>query len=260
MSYRKHPDIRWDPHLKEWFCSTCGRTSDHTIFDDARLEIEHFECDFPSDKTEATTRTSIEESAVSLNELLTELRLCPAVGVAILDDQLRFREVNSALAQMNGVPEAQHLGKTIPDVLGDFQRQVSPLIREVLASGRPLLHCSLSGTLPTRREIGYWVGHYLPLNDISGRIAQVGAVILEVTHLRKVERLLAPFSERDAKADSTLEAVERDYIVHVLKKVNGKIAGTDGAAAKLGMKRTTLQSRLYKLGINVRDYRSPLGE
>ena len=71
---------------------------------------------------------------------------------------------------------------------------------------------------------------------------------------RTVEHLIAPFAGREAEVDQTLEAVERDYIIHVLKKVHGKIAGRDGAAAKLGMKRTTLQSRLSKLGIRPCDY------
>ena len=199
-------------------------------------------------------RSSFEASAVSAEELLAELRLCPGVGVAILDDQLRFQAVNSTLAQINGIPEIQHLEKTLSEVLGDIGHQVSPLARQVMASGQPLLHCDLSGNLPTRRETGYWVGHYFPLKDWSGRIVRVGAVVLEVTHVRKVERLIAPFARKEVGGDPTLEAVERDYIVHVLKKVNGKIAGPDGAAAKLGMKRTTLQSRLSKLGISARDY------
>jgi len=202
----------------------------------------------------ASSRSSFEECAVSVEALLAELRLCPGVGVAILDDQLRFQAVNSALAQINGIPDIQHLGKTLAEVLGDVEHQVSPLAREVMASGRPLLRCELSGTLPTRRETGFWVGHYFPLKDWSGRIVRIGAVVLEVTHERKVERLIAPFARREAEVDSTLEAVERDYIIHVLKKVNGKIAGRDGAAAKLGMKRTTLQSRLSKLGISARDF------
>jgi transcriptional regulator with PAS, ATPase and Fis domain len=201
------------------------------------------------------SRRTFEECAVAIDELLAELQLCPGVGFAILDDQLRFQAVNQALAQMNGIPEIQHLGKTLADVLGDFEHQVSPLVREVLASRRPLLHCDLSGTLPTRRETGYWVGHYFPLTDCSGSIAKLGAVVLEVTTQRKVEDLLARFTSTGTAVDPTLEAVERDYIIHVLKKVNGKVAGRDGAAAKLGMKRTTLQSRLYKLGINVRDYK-----
>lgn len=203
----------------------------------------------------ASSRSSFEECAVSVEALLAELRLCPGVGVAILDDQLRFHAVNSALAQINGIPDIQHLGKTLAEVLGDVEHHVSPLARQVMVSGCPLLHCDLSGTLPTRRETGYWVGHYFPLKDWSGRIERIGAVVLKVTHERKVERLIAPFARRKAEVDLTLEAVERDYIIHILKKVKGKMAGQDGAAAKLGMKRTTLQSRLSKLGISARDYR-----
>jgi PAS domain-containing protein len=202
----------------------------------------------------ASSQRSSEEYAVSVEGLLAELQLCPGVGVAILDDQLRFQAINSALAHMNGLPDIQHLGKTLADVLGDFEHQVSPLAREVLASGRPLLHCDLSGKLPTRCETGYWIGHYFPLKDWSGRVARVGAIVLEVTLERTVEHLIAPFAGREAEVDQTLEAVERDYIIHVLNKVHGKIAGRDGAAAKLGMKRTTLQSRLSKLGIRACDY------
>ena len=204
--------------------------------------------------TGASSQSSFEECALSAEGVLAELKLCPGVGVAILDDQLRFQAVNSALAHINGLPDIKHLGKTLSDVLGDFEHQVSPLAREVLASGRPLLHCDLSGRLPSRSETGYWIGHYLPLKDWSGCIARVGAIVIEVTHEHKVERLIAPFAGTDAEVDQTLEAVERDYIIHVLKKVHGKIAGRDGAAAKLGMKRTTLQSRLSKLGISARDY------
>ena len=202
----------------------------------------------------ATSRSSFEKCAVTVEGLLAELGLCPGVGVAILDDQLRFQAVNSTLAQINGIPDIQHLGKTLAEILGDIEHQITPLAREVMASGRPLLHCDLSGTLPTRCETGYWVGHYFPLKEGSGSIVRVGAVVLEVSHERKVERLIAPFAGREEEINPTLEAVERDYIIHVLKKVNGRIAGRDGAAAKLGMKRTTLQSRLSKLGISARDY------
>jgi transcriptional regulator with PAS, ATPase and Fis domain len=203
----------------------------------------------------ASSWNHLEECAVNAEELFTEIQLCPGVGVAILDDQLRFLTVNPALAQINGVAEAQHLGKTIADVLGDFAHQVSPLVRQVLASGRSLLNCDLSGTLPTRCEKGYWVAHYFPIRRSSGRVAELGAVVLDVSHQRKVERLLASFTgNARIEVDRSLEAVERDYIVHILRKVNGKVAGPGGAAAKLGMKRTTLQSRLYKLGINARDY------
>ena len=50
----------------------------------------------------------------------------------------------------------------------------------------------------------------------------------------------------------TLEDVEREYIVAVLRETNWVVAGSDGAAARLGLKRTTLFSKMRKLGIQRR--------
>src|SRR6266705_3563460 len=47
----------------------------------------------------------------------------------------------------------------------------------------------------------------------------------------------------------TLEHAEREHIVRALGETNWVIGGPTGAAARLGMKRTTLQSRMRKLGI-----------
>jgi formate hydrogenlyase transcriptional activator len=46
-----------------------------------------------------------------------------------------------------------------------------------------------------------------------------------------------------------LDAAEREHIRHVLQAANWQVGGPNGAAAKLGMKRTTLQSKMAKLGI-----------
>lgn len=47
----------------------------------------------------------------------------------------------------------------------------------------------------------------------------------------------------------TLETAEREHILRALEETNWVIGGPHGAAAKLGLKRTTLQSRMQKLGI-----------
>ena len=193
----------------------------------------------------------VEERTLATKKLFARLRFVPGVGLAILDEQLRFRSVNSALAEINGLPVARHLGQTLSAVLGGFAHQVSPLANHVLATGRPLLNCNLAGILPTRSEVGYWIGHYLPVSDSA-----IAAVVLEVTNQHKVEHLLASMRvDQETELDRTLEAVERDYIIHILKKARGRVSGKTGAAIRLGMKRTTLQSRLYKLGINARDYK-----
>jgi len=46
-----------------------------------------------------------------------------------------------------------------------------------------------------------------------------------------------------------LEDVEREHVLSVLEQTGWRVAGLGGAAARLGLKRTTLQSRMKKLGI-----------
>lgn len=50
--------------------------------------------------------------------------------------------------------------------------------------------------------------------------------------------------------EATLEAAERKHILNALRETNWVIGGPSGAAARLGMKRTTLQSKIQKLGIS----------
>jgi formate hydrogenlyase transcriptional activator len=56
--------------------------------------------------------------------------------------------------------------------------------------------------------------------------------------------------ETPASSPVTLEAAEREHILRALNDTNWVIAGPGGAAARLGMKRTTLQSRMAKLGVS----------
>jgi formate hydrogenlyase transcriptional activator len=48
---------------------------------------------------------------------------------------------------------------------------------------------------------------------------------------------------------TTLEDAEREHIRQALQEANWQVGGSSGAAARLGMKRTTLQSKMAKLGI-----------
>ena len=45
---------------------------------------------------------------------------------------------------------------------------------------------------------------------------------------------------------------EQDRIVRILRETKGRVGGSDGAAARLGLKRTTLLTRMKKLGIDPR--------
>ena len=59
----------------------------------------------------------------------------------------------------------------------------------------------------------------------------------------------------DLAENATLHEAEREHILKALRESKGQIGGPDGAAARLGLKRTTLNSKMKKLGIERSDYR-----
>jgi formate hydrogenlyase transcriptional activator len=64
------------------------------------------------------------------------------------------------------------------------------------------------------------------------------------------EEVLRPVSE----ADGTLRDREREHIIEILRQTRGALSGPTGAAARLGLKRTTLQYKMQRLGISRTDY------
>jgi len=63
---------------------------------------------------------------------------------------------------------------------------------------------------------------------------------------------LKPLTTGGKSVDETLEATEREHILQALRESHGQIGGPRGAAMRLGLKRTTLQSKMKHLGINPR--------
>jgi formate hydrogenlyase transcriptional activator len=57
-----------------------------------------------------------------------------------------------------------------------------------------------------------------------------------------------------ADSDGTLRDREREHIVEILRQTRGALSGPSGAAARLGLKRTTLQYKMQRLGISRTDY------
>jgi len=59
------------------------------------------------------------------------------------------------------------------------------------------------------------------------------------------------------QSDHTLNSAERAHIIRILRETKGVLSGPDGAAHRLGLKRTTLQSKMQRLKITRRDYTDP---
>jgi transcriptional regulator with GAF, ATPase, and Fis domain len=97
--------------------------------------------------------------------------------------------------------------------------------------------------------------------DWPGNIRELENFMERCVILSKGPALWAPLSELQVPTESaaerddvSLEAAEREHILRVLRVAKGMIGGPDGAATRLGLKRTTLNSKLKKLRIKRQDY------
>jgi DNA-binding CsgD family transcriptional regulator len=129
-------------------------------------------------------------------DLLPALFQSSTVGVAICDRQLRFRAINHALASMNGLPAAAHLGKAIQAVLGNAAAKVLHALEQVLATGQPLTNIELKAKLPTRDAPGHWNASYFPIKNRAGEVQHVGAIVLELTKGKELDSALLRLSNK----------------------------------------------------------------
>ncbi len=87
-----------------------------------------------------------------------------------------------------------------------------------------------------------WPGNVRELRNVIERamISSSGkTLIVEMPQIASLEK----------SEDRNLEDMERNHILDVLAKTGWRITGSGGAAEILGLRRTTLQSRMKKLGI-----------
>jgi formate hydrogenlyase transcriptional activator len=93
----------------------------------------------------------------------------------------------------------------------------------------------------------HWPGNIRELENFIER-----SVIL--THGSALQAPIAELTNngKSTPVSGTREANERDEMVRVLRITNGRVAGPDGAAVRMGLKRTTLIARMKKLGVDPR--------
>ena len=97
----------------------------------------------------------------------------------------------------------------------------------------------------------HWPGNIRELENFIERavILSRGSSLDAPLGELKQRAVESPAADDPPPPTTTLEDAEREHIIRVLKQTNWLVGGASGAAAKLGMKRTTLQSKMTKLGI-----------
>jgi PAS domain S-box-containing protein len=99
-----------------------------------------------------------------------------------------------------------------------------------------------------------WPGNVRELENFLERAVILSRGPVLRVPLAELEIMEEEEEDAAAAANPTLQAAERDHILRALREAKGIIGGPGGAAERLGLKRTTLNSKMKKLSIERGDY------
>jgi PAS domain S-box-containing protein len=132
-------------------------------------------------------------------------------GLALLDRDLRYIRINETLAEMNGLPAGEHIGRTVREVVPGMADAVEPIFRQVLATGRPVLNVEVSGETPRQPGVPrQWLESFFPMKGEDGVAQGVGAIVVEITELKSAELAL---DESRQFAQATIDALSASICV-----------------------------------------------
>ena len=123
------------------------------------------------------------------------------VGLAFADRDLRCIRINQYLADIDGFPIEEHLGRKLHDLVPHFAESIESDIQEVFATGRPVSGREIALERAARpSEKRYLVlGHY-PVFSADGSVLSVGTSVTDITDRKRSEEALAELN-RTLKAE-----------------------------------------------------------
>lgn len=120
-----------------------------------------------------------------------------AVGLCLMDADLRFVHVNEFMAAINGSPASEHIGRTLGEIVPEVAEVVEPIYRRVLETGEPALNFEVKADAlgKPHHDRTYLVSYY-PCALHDGASTGVSTVVQDVTDLKQAEGALGASEER----------------------------------------------------------------
>ncbi len=141
--------------------------------------------------------------------LLDTIFATAPVGFAFWDTALHYVRVNDALAAIHGVPARDYLGRRIGELAPEIEHTVEGLLRQVLATGEPVIDQEMAweelqqraeggdengNSYLTRHASGlkarHWLASYYPVRSGTDALIGVGGIVLEITARKRLEAQL----------------------------------------------------------------------
>jgi two-component system sensor histidine kinase/response regulator len=151
------------------------------------------------------------------------------VGMNIVDNQLRFVQINQPLAEINGLSQQDHIGKTIHEVVPHMAHLVEPIYQQVLLTSQSILNQQLSGASIKQPDIiRHFLVSYFPIPGEDDRPSGVGTVLVEISELQAALRERKHVEQELRLANERLQYLltSSPVVIYSSKKTSGNFSTT----------------------------------
>ncbi len=113
------------------------------------------------------------------------------IGLAFLDNSLRYIRVNKKYTSLTGVSPEGHVGKTIYEVSPKLAEEMEPIAKEVLARDKPVSNAVVGSRSRSRPgKLMYWKEHFFPIKDVHGKTTKIIVSAEDITAQKNAQTKL----------------------------------------------------------------------
>jgi PAS domain S-box-containing protein len=137
--------------------------------------------------------TELSEAERRTSETLTlmeTLQSAAPVGFAFVDRDFRIVRMNEKLAEVNGSPLHEQIGRTVAEVVPDVWRQMEHVYRGVLETGEAVMNLEVTRHRSGKDGSRFWLASYYPVRA-EEEIIGVGVIVTDITELHEAEHFRA---------------------------------------------------------------------
>ena len=156
-------------------------------------------------KTEQELAESDSLARLRLQEIEAIYKQAP-IGLFSMDKDLRYVRVNDYLAKNNGLPAADHIGRSISEVVPDIGPQLEAIFRRVIEQHEPVVEMEIHGNNPTKPGVeSAWLVSYLPYEAPDGTVLGLHGVVQDATERKRNEMAALEYADRLSIATSAAQ-------------------------------------------------------
>ncbi len=151
------------------------------------------------------------------------------VGLCFFDADLRYVQINDWLAELNGLPAEEHLGRTIGELIPEVAAGVEAELRKVIDAGEPVIGGTIVAETPAEPGVKRRFEHsYYAIKSDDGEVIGISCIVEDVTvRSEALEALHRNRDELEKKIDkrtATLQQINEDLSQEIAQKRQVQVA------------------------------------